>query len=78
MGPLIRWIVRPYARALAKQFSLAQQELRRRGEQRMLKHREAKGPLLREHRQRRMDEHRRRKREAAEAAGNGNVVDRVT
>jgi hypothetical protein len=76
MGPLIRWMLRPYARAVAEQIRLAQQELRRQGEQRMLKHREAKEPLLREHRQRRMDEHRRRKREAAEAAGN--VVDRAT
>jgi hypothetical protein len=76
MGPLIRWMLRPYARAVAEEFRLAQQELRRQGERRMLEHREAKEPLLRQHRQQRMDEHRRRKRDAAEAAGN--VVDRVT
>jgi hypothetical protein len=76
MGPLIRRLLRPYARAVAEQIRLAREELRREGERRMVEHRQAKESLLREHRQRRIEEHRRRKREATAAAAD--VIDPVT
>jgi hypothetical protein len=76
MGPLIRRLLQPYAKAVAEQIRLAQEEARRRGEQRLLEHRRSKEPMLNEYRRRRLEEHRRRKQEAAQATGG--LGDRVT
>jgi hypothetical protein len=76
MGPLARVLLQPYANAVAEEIRLAQEELRRQSEQRMLDHRESKQPMLTEYRLRRIEEHRRRKKEAAQTAGD--VVDRTT
>jgi hypothetical protein len=76
MGPLIRRLLQPYAKAVAQQIRLAQEEARRRGEQRLLEHRRSKEPMLNEYRRRRLEEHRRRKQEAAEPTGG--LGDRVT
>ncbi|MGH7554028.1 MAG: hypothetical protein ACREMQ_13480 [Longimicrobiales bacterium] len=76
LRPLILPLLQPYAHTVAKQIRLAQEELRRQGEQRLLEHRRSKEPMLLEHRRRRMEEHRRRKQEAAQATGG--AVDRIT
>jgi hypothetical protein len=68
LGPAIRVLLQPYARAIAAEIARAQDELRREGEQRMFEHRQSKQPMLEEHRKRRIEEHRRRKEKAAEAA----------
>ena len=76
MGAWIRLLLRPYARAVSEQFRLAREEVRRQSAQRMVEHRQAKEPRLREHRRKRMEEHRRRKREAMETAND--AVNRTT
>jgi hypothetical protein len=76
IGPLIRRLLQPYAHAVAQQIRLAQEEARRRGEQRLLEHRRSKEPTLIEYRRRRLEEHRRRKQEAAQATDG--LGDRVT
>ena len=69
LRPLIRPLLQPYANAVAEEIRLAQEELRRESEQRMLDHRQSKQPMLAEYRLRRIEEHRRRKKAAAEATG---------
>lgn len=76
MGPLLRGILTPYARAVAEQMRRDREEAHRRAEQRMLEHRQSKEPMLVEYRRRRMEEHRRHKREGAQSTGG--AVDRVT
>jgi hypothetical protein len=69
LRPLIRPILQPFANVVAEQVRLAQEESRRRSEQRLLEHRQAKQPQLLEHRRRRIEEHRRRKQEATQVPG---------